>query len=102
MVLAKLKTVVKPSVGIKFLEKFGHNLPLIAFLLPVTTEVFSTEYAQQFPERDWILSRILWLKGLEVGFNLGEGCDVYRCDSYSWNSWRIQPMHCASMVVFGC
>jgi lipoprotein-anchoring transpeptidase ErfK/SrfK len=23
----------------------------------------------QFPNRDWILTRILWLSGLEVGFN---------------------------------
>ena len=29
--------------------------------------------AAQYPDRDWILTRILWLSGCEVGFNrLGE------------------------------
>ncbi|RZO86060.1 MAG: L,D-transpeptidase [Oceanococcus sp.] len=34
-----------------------------------TGEIFSTELAEQHPERDWILSRILWLGGLEPGIN---------------------------------
>ncbi len=36
-------------------------------------EVWSVDLAAQFPHRDWILSRILWLSGLQRGFNrLGE------------------------------
>ena len=35
----------------------------------LTGEIYSTELAQQFPKRDWILSRILWLSGCEVGRN---------------------------------
>ena len=34
-----------------------------------TGEIYSTELAQQFPQRDWILSRIIWLSGCEVGRN---------------------------------
>jgi L,D-transpeptidase YbiS len=38
-----------------------------------TGEVWSPELAARFPERDWILTRILWLSGCEPGFNrLGE------------------------------
>jgi lipoprotein-anchoring transpeptidase ErfK/SrfK len=38
-----------------------------------TGEIWSPELARAHPERDWILSRILWLSGLEKGFNrLGE------------------------------
>jgi len=38
-----------------------------------TGEIYSAELAQQYPSRDWILSRILWLSGLEKGKNrLGE------------------------------
>jgi len=38
-----------------------------------TGEVWSPELAAQFPGRDWILTRILWLSGCEVGRNrLGE------------------------------
>jgi lipoprotein-anchoring transpeptidase ErfK/SrfK len=32
-------------------------------------EVYTDELGSQFPERDWILSRILWLSGCEPGFN---------------------------------
>jgi lipoprotein-anchoring transpeptidase ErfK/SrfK len=36
-------------------------------------EIYSDELGRQFPDRDWILGRILWLSGCEPGFNrLGE------------------------------
>ena len=35
----------------------------------VTGEIYTTELAAQYPKRDWILSRILWLAGQEAGFN---------------------------------
>ena len=34
-----------------------------------TGEVFDPVLDTQFPNRDWILTRILWLGGLEPGFN---------------------------------
>lgn len=34
-----------------------------------TGEVFSPSLREQFPNRDWILTRILWLSGLERGKN---------------------------------
>jgi L,D-transpeptidase YbiS len=34
-----------------------------------TGEIYTPELGEQFPERDWILTRILWLSGCEVGFN---------------------------------
>jgi L,D-transpeptidase YbiS len=34
-----------------------------------TGEVFSPLLREQFPNRDWILTRILWLSGREVGKN---------------------------------
>lgn len=43
-----------------------------------TGEIYTPELGAQYPDRDWILTRILWLSGLEVGFNrLGE-CDTMR------------------------
>ena len=43
-----------------------------------TGEIYSPELGEQHPDRDWILTRILWLSGLEPGFNrLGE-CDTMR------------------------
>jgi len=32
-------------------------------------EIYSPELAQKYPPRDWILTRILWLSGLETGRN---------------------------------
>jgi L,D-transpeptidase YbiS len=34
-----------------------------------TGEIFTPELMAQFPNRDWILTRILWLSGQEVGKN---------------------------------
>ena len=34
-----------------------------------TGEIYTPELGAQFPERDWILTRILWLSGCELGFN---------------------------------
>ena len=34
-----------------------------------TGEICTPELMAQFPERDWILTRILWLSGTEIGVN---------------------------------
>ncbi len=34
-----------------------------------TGELYTPELGAQFPGRDWILTRILWLSGCEMGFN---------------------------------
>lgn len=41
-----------------------------------TGEVHSAALQTQFPDRDWILSRILWLTGLESGRNRGGAVDT--------------------------
>jgi len=44
-----------------------------------TGEIYTAELGVKFPERDWILTRILWLSGCEVGFNrLGENDSMRR------------------------
>jgi len=42
-----------------------------------TGEIYSPNLAAQFPNRDWILTRIIRLEGLEVGLNKGEGIDSF-------------------------
>ncbi len=51
--------------------KIGGGLPTNAVLVArrFTNEIYSTQLAAQLPARDWILTRILWLSGLEKGFN---------------------------------
>lgn len=43
----------------------------------LTGEIYSPALRQQFPDRDWILTRILRLRGLEKGRNQGPGIDSY-------------------------
>ncbi len=51
--------------------KIGAGAPLNAVFSGrrPTGEVYSAELAKRYPERDWILTRILWLNGLEPGKN---------------------------------
>ncbi|TDJ32888.1 MAG: L,D-transpeptidase [Gammaproteobacteria bacterium] len=41
-----------------------------------TGEIYATELRAEHPERDWILTRILWLTGLEEGKNLSGDVDT--------------------------
>lgn len=43
-----------------------------------TGEIYSPVLRQEFPERDWILTRILWLSGLEPGKNRLGNTDTMR------------------------
>lgn len=44
-----------------------------------TGEIYTPELGAQSPQRDWILTRILWLSGCEPGFNrLGENDTMRR------------------------
>lgn len=43
-----------------------------------TGEIYTPELAAQFPGRDWILTRILWLSGLERGKNRLGDVDTMR------------------------
>ena len=51
--------------------KIGADLPINAVLSSrrFTGEIYTPELNQAYPDRDWILTRILWLSGLEPGFN---------------------------------
>ena len=65
-------------------EKIGDNAPSHAVFIGrvATGEIYDAELGLLNPERDWILSRILWLGGLEEGVNKGSnsqgGCDTYQ------------------------
>src|SRR3990167_1409237 len=59
-------------------EKIGADLPIFTVFQArkPTGEIFSPELEKQFPDRDWILSRILWLAGTEAGVNCGGDVDT--------------------------
>jgi len=41
-------------------------------------EIYTPELGAQNPRRDWILTRILWLSGCELGYNRLGSCDTMR------------------------
>ena len=43
-----------------------------------TGELYTPELGAQHPKRDWILTRILWLSGLEPGYNRLGSVDTMR------------------------
>jgi L,D-transpeptidase YbiS len=57
-----------------------------------TGEIWSPQLAQQFPKRDWILTRVLWLSGCEPGFNRLGQVDTMRRYVYIHGSPDTVPM----------
>jgi len=57
-----------------------------------TGEIYDLELAGQYPERDWVLTRILWLTGLESGCNRGGYLDTLRRYIYIHGCPDTQPM----------
>jgi lipoprotein-anchoring transpeptidase ErfK/SrfK len=55
-------------------------------------EIWTPELARRCPERDWILSRILWLSGRQPGHNRGGQCDSLRRFIYIHGTPDDQPM----------
>ena len=75
-------------------EKFGDGLPINSVFVArqATGEIYTDELAAAYPARDWILTRILWLTGLEAGVNQGEGCDSHARYIYIHGTPDSEPM----------
>ena len=66
----------------------------------VTGEIFSSALQQQYPNRDWILTRILWLSGLEKGKNRLGACDTMQRYIYIHGTPDTEPM--GVVLSHGC
>ncbi|MDD2724569.1 MAG: L,D-transpeptidase [Methylovulum sp.] len=62
----------------------GHPLNAVFVGRRATGEIYNDFLKQQCPERDWILTRILWLGGLEPGHNRYGNVD---------SAWRYIYIH---------
>ncbi|ARU89034.1 L,D-transpeptidase [Pseudomonas sp. M30-35] len=82
--------------------KIGDGLPLAAVLRGRrwTGEVWSAQMAAAFPGRDWILTRILWLSGCEIGRNRLGKVDTFRRYIYLHGTPDTEPMGVA--LSHGC
>jgi len=57
-----------------------------------TGEIWTPQLAAAHPQRDWILTRILWLCGCEPGFNRFGDCDSQRRYIYIHGTPDSEPM----------
>ena len=60
--------------------KIGKDLPMNSVYVGrrATGELFDSTMLSQFPDRDWILTRIMWLSGKQIGFNRLGDVDTMR------------------------
>ena len=74
--------------------RIGEGLPENAVLLGrrYTGEIFDSELTDKHPDRDWILSRILWLCGMESGKNRLGKVDSMRRYIYIHGTPDSEPM----------
>lgn len=74
--------------------KIGANLPSNSVFVGrrFTGEIYSAELASKFPHRDWILTRILWLCGEQVGYNRLGNVDSMRRYIYIHGTPDSEPM----------
>ena len=74
--------------------KIGASLPLGSVFVGrrATGEIWSPELSAAYPERDWILTRILWLSGTEPGFNRLGDVDSMRRYIYIHGTPDSEPM----------
>ncbi len=74
--------------------KIGAGLPVGAVFVGrrFSGEHYSDRLARTFPDRDWILTRILWLCGAEPGLNRLGGVDSMRRYIYIHGTPDSEPM----------
>jgi len=60
-------------------EKIGHKAKKNSVFVgrAETNELYDSKMRDLYPDRDWILTRILWLSGTEEGKNKGNDVDSY-------------------------
>lgn len=80
----------------------GQGLPLNAVLRGRrwTGEIWTPELHAEAPERDWILTRILWLSGCEVGHNRLGNVDTFQRYIYIHGTPELEQL--GSAVSHGC
>jgi lipoprotein-anchoring transpeptidase ErfK/SrfK len=78
--------VVRAKIG------SGHPLGAVFIGRRPTGEVWTPQLAAEFPARDWILTRILWLSGCEIGLNRLGACDTMQRYIYIHGTPDTEPM----------
>ncbi len=91
----KMGSECTPTGWHKIRVKIGDSQPLNAVFVGrrPTAEIYNRTLNKKFPERDWILTRILWLAGIEPDKNRYGQVD---------SSWRYIYIHgCPDKLING-
>ena len=74
--------------------KIGHDCPVNSVFVGrrATGEIYSAALAEQHPNRDWILTRLLWLTGCDSGRNRGGNKDSLQRYIYIHGCPDSEPM----------
>lgn len=74
--------------------KIGQGLPCNAILKARrwTGELWTPQLAKQYPDKDWILTRILWLSGCQLGINRLGKVDTFRRYIYIHGTPDTEPI----------
>ncbi len=74
--------------------KIGAGAPINSVFVArrPTGEIYTPALAQAHPDRDWILSRIMWLCGCEPGINRLGSVDSFRRYIYIHGTPDTEPM----------
>ncbi|MCK5905747.1 MAG: L,D-transpeptidase, partial [Gammaproteobacteria bacterium] len=84
-----------PTGWHKIRAKIGDTQPLNAVFIGrrPTGEIYTPALNQEYPQRDWVLSRVMWLGGLEAGKNRYGSVD---------STWRYIYIHgCPDELMTG-
>ncbi|MFK5948113.1 MAG: L,D-transpeptidase [Methylococcales bacterium] len=91
----KMGSECTPTGWHKIRAKIGDKQPLSAVFIGrrPTGEIYTASLSREYPDRDWILSRILWLGGLEPEKNRYGNVDT---------TWRYIYIHgCPDELIQG-
>jgi len=80
------KHIVRAKIG------EGHCLNSVFVGRRFTGEIYETHLAETSPDRDWILTRILWLSGVEKGLNRLGNVDTMQRYIYIHGTPDSEPM----------
>jgi lipoprotein-anchoring transpeptidase ErfK/SrfK len=93
--VGQIKGSYQTPIGQHYIRAMiGRGAPLHAVFVRrrLTGEIYTSNLAAQYPTRDWILSRILWLCGVEPGLNRLGNCDTMQRYIYIHGTPETEPI----------
>jgi len=101
--IGQVKNSFKTPIGAHYIRaKIGKGLPTLSIFQGrrSTGKLWNKKDAESYPNRDWILSRILWLSGKELGVNRLGAVDTMQ--RYIYIHGTPDESHLGKPLSHGC